>query len=106
MLGLNMLGVNLMARRRRNYVVPEAAREIRAFKAEVMKHEGYAIDPNRPDDVKYEVAKELGIPLQPGGNGGLTTESAGQMGGKIGGSMIREMIRLAQQELADREGLK
>lgn len=87
-------------------MVPEAAREMRAFKAEVMKQEGYAIDPNFPDDVKYEVAKELGIPLQAGGNGGLTTESAGQIGGKIGGSMIREMIRLAQQELVDREAHK
>ncbi len=77
---------------------------MQAFKAEVMKREGYAVDPSRPDDVKYEVAKELGVPLQPDGrNGHLTTESAGQIGGKIGGSMVREMIRLAQQQLADRE---
>ncbi|KKO53252.1 alpha/beta-type small acid-soluble spore protein [Paenibacillus sp. DMB20] len=93
-----------MARRRnRKYAVPEIAQEMRAFKAEVMKNEGYDIDPNRPDDVKYEVAKDLGIPLQPDGNGRLTTESAGQIGGKIGGSMVREMIRLAQQKLAEPE---
>ncbi|MNU01059.1 Small, acid-soluble spore protein, alpha/beta type [compost metagenome] len=52
--------------------------------------------------MKYEVAKELGIPLQPGNNGGLTTESAGHIGGKIGGSMVREMVRLAQEQLADK----
>lgn len=88
-----------MARRRRNYAVPGAERSMQAFKAEVMKREGYAVDPNRPDDVKYEVAKELGVPLKPGFNGDLTTEDAGHIGGKIGGSMVREMIRLAQDQL-------
>lgn len=93
-----------MSRRNRKYAVPGAERGMQAFKAEVMKREGYDVDPGRPDDVKYEVAKELGVPLKPDGNGELTTESAGQIGGKIGGSMVREMIRLAQQQMADREG--
>jgi len=69
----------------------------------VMRREGYDVDPERPDDVKYEVAKELGIPLEHGENGHLSTESVGQIGGKIGGSMVREMIRLAQQQLVDQE---
>ncbi|GIO32922.1 MULTISPECIES: alpha/beta-type small acid-soluble spore protein [Paenibacillus] len=93
-----------MSRRNRRYAVPGAERGMQAFKAEVMRREGYHVDPNHPDDVKYEVAKELGVPLEPGFNGDLTTESAGQVGGKIGGSMVREMIRLAQQQMADREG--
>lgn len=76
---------------------------MQAFKADVMKREGYTVNPNRPDDVKYEVAKELGVPLYPGNNGQLTTESAGQVGGKIGGSMVRELIRLAQEQIAYRE---
>lgn len=91
-----------MARRRR-YAVPGIEQEMRTFKADVMRREGYAVDPNRPDDVKYEVAKELGVPLQPGDNGNLSTESVGHIGGKIGGSMIREMIRLAQAQLADED---
>ncbi len=74
---------------------------MQTFKAEVMRQEGFKVDPQHPDDVKYEVAKELGIPLQAGNNGGLTTESAGQIGGRIGGSMVREMIRLAQEQLAN-----
>ncbi|MBD2872055.1 alpha/beta-type small acid-soluble spore protein [Paenibacillus arenilitoris] len=90
-----------MARRRR-YSVPGAERGMQQFKAEVMKREGYAVNPERVDDVKYEVAKELGIPLKPGDNGELSTESAGHIGGKIGGSMVREMIRLAQDKLAGR----
>ncbi|MNF09608.1 Small, acid-soluble spore protein, alpha/beta type [compost metagenome] len=72
------------------------------FKADVMRREGYTVDPNHPDDVKYEVAKELGIPLQSGNNGNLTTEEAGHIGGRIGGSMVREMIRLAQEQLAEK----
>lgn len=83
--------------------MPGVEQEMKAFKANVMKREGYAVDPNRPSDVKYEVAKELGVPLRPGDNGGLTTESVGHVGGKIGGSMVREMVRLAQEQIANRE---
>lgn len=77
---------------------------MQSFKAEVMKREGFQVDPARPDDVKYEVARELGVPLSAGGeNGGLTTEEAGQIGGRIGGSMVREMVRLAQQQLSEHQ---
>jgi hypothetical protein len=71
-----------------------------AFKAEVMKEQGYAVDPNQPDQVKYEVAKSLGVPLTHGDNGHLTTESVGKVGGQIGGAMVREMVRMAQEQLA------
>ncbi|WP_422614982.1 alpha/beta-type small acid-soluble spore protein [Cohnella caldifontis] len=76
---------------------------MQSFKADVMKREGYAVNPSRPDDVKYEVARDLGVPLKPGDNGELSTGSAGKVGGKIGGSMVREMIRLAQERLANRD---
>ncbi|MFC4303621.1 small, acid-soluble spore protein, alpha/beta type [Cohnella boryungensis] len=88
-----------MARRRR-LVVPGAEEGVSALKADVMRREGYAVDPLRPDDVKFEVAKEMGIPLHRGDNGKLTTEDAGHIGGRIGGSMVKEMIRLAQEKLA------
>ncbi len=92
-----------MSRKRRNYVVPGAEQAMSAFKTQVMKNEGYTVDPQRPDDVKYEVAKEIGVPLKSDNNGQLTTEQAGHIGGKIGGSMVKEMIRLAQQQLADKD---
>jgi small acid-soluble spore protein D (minor alpha/beta-type SASP) len=93
-----------VARRgRRKLVVPGAQAGVDAFKAEVMRREGYAVDPNRPDDVKYEVAKSLGVPLKPGDNSQLTTESVGHVGGRIGGSMVREMVRLAQAKLAEEQ---
>jgi hypothetical protein len=93
----------MMARRRRKYAVPGVEQGMQAFKADVMKREGYTVNPNQPDDVKYEVAKELGVPLYPGNNGQLTTESAGHVGGKIGGSMVRELVRLAKEQIANRE---
>jgi hypothetical protein len=76
-----------------------------AFKVELMRREGYAVNPNRPDDVKYEVAKELGVPLKPSYNGKLTTESVGHVGGKIGGTMVREMVRFAKEQLAKKTQL-
>jgi small acid-soluble spore protein D (minor alpha/beta-type SASP) len=89
--------------RRRRYAVPGVEQEMQTFKADVMRREGYNVDPNRPDDVKYEVAKELDIPLQPGYNGELSTESVGHVGGKIGGAMVKEMIRLAQEQIANND---
>lgn len=88
-----------MARRNRKLLVPEARQAMQQFKTEVMRKEGYSVNPNRPDDVKYEVADELGITLKQGDNGDLKTEDAGHIGGRIGGSMVREMIRLAQEKL-------
>lgn len=92
-----------MARRRsrRAPIVPGAGRSLDSFKAAVMKQEGFSVNPAQPNEVKYEVAKSLGIPLSPGNNGQLTTEDAGKIGGQIGGAMVREMIRMAQQQLAE-----
>jgi len=92
-----------MARKKRNYAIPGIEQEMQSFKANIMKREGYEVNLQRPDDVKFEVAKELGVPLRSGDNGQLTTESVGQIGGKIGGTMVREMIRIAQEQIAKQE---
>ncbi|WP_159881430.1 alpha/beta-type small acid-soluble spore protein [Paenibacillus puerhi] len=90
-----------MARRRnRQPVVPGSGQALDAFKAEVMHRAGYTASSAQPERVKYEVASSLGIPLKPSGNGALSTEQAGKIGGQIGGTMVREMIRLAQEQLA------
>ena len=90
-----------MARRgRRRLLVPGSEQGMAQFKAEVMRREGFAVDPGRPDDVKYEVAQSIGVPLMPGEGGNLKTEDAGAVGGRIGGSMVREMIRMAQEQLS------
>ncbi|RTE09876.1 alpha/beta-type small acid-soluble spore protein [Paenibacillus whitsoniae] len=90
-----------MARRRSSRaMVPGASEGLGMLKAQVMKEQGYAVDPARPDLVKYEVARTLGVPLQPGYNGQLKSEDAGRVGGPIGGAMVRELVRMAQQQLA------
>ncbi|MEO3945638.1 alpha/beta-type small acid-soluble spore protein [Gorillibacterium sp. CAU 1737] len=93
-----------MSRRsRRRPLVPDSEQALSLLKAQVMAEQGYTVDRKRPDDVKYEVADDRGIPLQPGRNGGLTTEEAGRVGGPIGGAMVRELVRMAKEHLVKRE---
>jgi len=94
----------LAARRRSNrLVVPQAAEGVERFKAEVMRQKGYSVNMNEPQDVKYEVAQSLGVPLNKGYNGRISTEQAGKVGGEIGGTMVREMVRIAQQKLSEKK---
>ncbi len=84
---------------RNKILVPSAREELDKLKARVMKEQGYEVDMDKPDDVKYEIAEELSIPLKKGYNGKLTAEQAGKIGGPIGGSMVKEMIRMAQEQM-------
>lgn len=90
-----------MARRNRNRLLhPEARNEMNTFKMQVMQREGY--NSTSADNVKYEVAKQIGVPLSRGDNGHLSTEQAGKVGGKIGGAMVRDLIKMAQQQLSSK----
>ncbi len=82
----------MMARRRNKILIPEARAGLDQLKARLNNE-------TNPDNVKYEVAKETGVPLKHGYNGDLTTRQAGKVGGKIGGSMVREMVKMAQQTM-------
>lgn len=89
-----------MARRKsRSYVVPEARQSMQYFKAEIMRKEGFNVNVNEPDTVKYEVARSMGIPLNPIYNGEIQAVTAGKIGGKIGGMMVKEMVRMAKESL-------
>ncbi|HLO12716.1 MAG TPA: alpha/beta-type small acid-soluble spore protein, partial [Pseudoneobacillus sp.] len=57
----------------------------------------------RPDDAKYEAAEEVGVPLKKGYNGGLTSHQAGKVGGRLGGNMVRELVRMAQENLTNKK---
>ncbi|MCC5467900.1 alpha/beta-type small acid-soluble spore protein [Pelosinus baikalensis] len=50
---------------------------------------------------KYEVAKELGIPLDQGHNGELTTSQVGKIGGRIGGQKVKMMIEMAKEQMEE-----
>lgn len=80
-------------------LVPSARDALDRLKADVMKAQGYDIDTSEPNNVKYEIANELGIPLSKGYNGKLTSEEAGKIGGPIGGNMVKEMVRIAQEQM-------
>ena len=84
-------------------LVPEARNGLDQLKIKVMESSGYAVDQSNPGDVKFEVANELGIPLNQVDNGDLTSGEAGKIGGPIGGNMVKEMIKMAQQQLAKKE---
>ena len=48
------------------------------------------------DQMKFEVAQELGIPLNSDYNGHLTTRDAGS----IGGNITKRLVQVAEQQLA------
>ncbi|GAA0363151.1 alpha/beta-type small acid-soluble spore protein [Bacillus horti] len=87
-----------MARKR--LLVPEAEEGMQQLKKKVMAEAGYSVDPKQPDHVKYEVAKDLNIPLHEKNNGQLRSQDAGKIGGQIGGRMVKELIRSAQEHLS------
>lgn len=50
------------------------------------------------NNMKYEVANELGVNLKQGYNGDLTSKEAGS----VGGYMVKKMIKQAEQNMANR----
>lgn len=92
-----------MARNNNRILVPEARDELNQLKARVMKKQGYSVDPNHPDQVKYEVADDLDVPLEKGYNGDIKAKEAGKVGGNIGGQMVREMIQMAERSLDNKQ---
>jgi small acid-soluble spore protein D (minor alpha/beta-type SASP) len=78
---------------KRKILVPESRVAMDQLKAKVS-------GTRDPDEAKYEIAKEQGIPLQKGYNGKLTSEQAGKVGGAIGGNMVKELVKMAQANLS------
>jgi hypothetical protein len=77
---------------RNKILVPEARKGLNELKAKVANSQN-------PDTAKFEVAAEIGVPLKDGYNGGLTSHQAGKVGGRLGGSMVRELVKMAQENL-------
>jgi hypothetical protein len=51
--------------------------------------------PGSLDNMKFEIAQEIGVPLNKGYNGNLLAKDAG----RIGGEMVRKMIAFAEQNM-------
>ena len=82
--------------RRNKILVPEARNGLDQLKAKVVQSQN-------PEDAKFEAAEEVGVPLKKGYNGQLTSEQAGRVGGRLGGSMVRELVKMAQENLSKRQ---
>ena len=52
------------------------------------------------NNMKYEVARELGVNLKQGYNGDLTSRDAGS----IGGMMVKKMIEQQERQMAQNGG--
>ncbi|MED4853498.1 alpha/beta-type small acid-soluble spore protein [Caldifermentibacillus hisashii] len=81
--------------RRNKILVPEARKGLDQLKAKVA-------GTNNPEQAKFEAAAEVGVPLKQGYNGKLTAEQAGKVGGRLGGSMVKELVKMAQENLDNR----
>ena len=78
--------------RKNQLLVPEARQGVDQLKARVANTQ-------KPVDAKFEIAKEVGIPLNEGDNGHLTSRQAGKIGGNLGGNMVRELVKIAEEQL-------
>lgn len=77
---------------RRKILVFEARQGLDDLKAKIA-------GTKNPEEAKFEVAKEIGVPLKKDYNGELTSKQNGKIGGKLGGGMVKELIKMAQENL-------
>ncbi|MBX6351845.1 MAG: alpha/beta-type small acid-soluble spore protein [Thermoflavifilum sp.] len=85
--------------RRRRLLVPEARAAMDALRGSVM-----ADETKQPNADVADVARQVGVPYNERDNGEMTTRQAGKIGGEIGGSMVRRLIAIAEQQMAERGG--
>lgn len=78
--------------RKNKILVPEAREGLDQMKEKLL-NERYGTND------KYEIAQEQNVPISEGYNGEIKSKDAGRMGGAIGGSMVRELVRMAEQQL-------
>ncbi|MBU9722195.1 MULTISPECIES: alpha/beta-type small acid-soluble spore protein [Bacillaceae] len=82
--------------RRNRILVPEAREGLDRLKAQL-------IGANNPNNAKYEVANEQNIPMNRGYNGNMKGKDAGKIGGSIGGNMVRELVKMAEQQMLNKK---
>ncbi|MFV9510273.1 small, acid-soluble spore protein, alpha/beta type [Tepidibacillus sp. LV47] len=92
-----------MARRnRRKTLIPHAKPALEQLKRQVLINDGLIEPDTEESNIAHEVAKEIGIPFKKGYNGQLSTKNAGKIGGQIGGRMVKELVKMAQEQLAQK----
>ncbi|MCL6631066.1 MAG: alpha/beta-type small acid-soluble spore protein [Alicyclobacillus herbarius] len=102
-----------MARRRNRLLVPEAREAMDRLKGQVVAD---GADSQRNHAVRTTAAAGVGVPasanprprpqveaIRAKDGGMLTTREAGELGGEIGGNMVKRLIQIAEKELAQRD---
>ncbi len=51
------------------------------------------------DNMKFEIARELGVDLKQGDNGHLTSKE----NGSVGGYMVKRLVEQAEQQMANKQ---
>ncbi|WP_138418448.1 alpha/beta-type small acid-soluble spore protein [Aquibacillus sediminis] len=82
--------------RRNKILVPEARQGLDELKARIA-------NTNHPNNAKYEIAKEQGVTLNKGYNGNIQAKDAGKVGGQMGGNMVKELVRMGQQQIQNQQ---
>lgn len=83
--------------------MPSAREALDRLRVDVMREQAPDQNVQTPEQAKFASAKEQNVPLKNGYNGDLTARQAGAVGGPIGGSMVRRMIELAEQQLVEQQ---
>ena len=78
--------------RRKKILVEDARTELDHLKAKVAGSKNH-------EEAKFEAAKEVGVPFKKGYNGQMTAKQAGKIGGHLGGSMVKALVKMAQENL-------
>ncbi|WP_158737864.1 small, acid-soluble spore protein, alpha/beta type [Alteribacillus sp. YIM 98480] len=81
--------------RRNKILVPESRKQLDQLKAKVSNI-------NNAENAKFETAEEQGVTLNNGYNGEIKAKDAGKIGGNIGGKMVRELVKMAEQQLNEK----
>jgi hypothetical protein len=84
-------------RRRRRLLVPEARAALDQMKSGLVSDNGQSVATPHSGPLFNSRHPQSDM-------GEMTTRQAGEMGGPIGGSMVKRLIEIAEQELAKENG--
>ncbi|RAL25591.1 alpha/beta hydrolase [Thermoflavimicrobium daqui] len=89
----------LPRRRKRRLLVPEAEPKMEKLQMKLL-NESMGIHASNREEMKVEVAKQLGIPYNQQGNKEMKAKDAGKMGGAMGGQLVKELVQMSLESLS------
>ncbi|SFI95757.1 small, acid-soluble spore protein, alpha/beta type [Thermoflavimicrobium dichotomicum] len=91
-----------MARRKkRQPLVPEARQELDQLQVKLI-NQALGTQAKNPEEMKMEMAKQLGILYNQQGNEDMKAKDAGKIGGAIGGQLVKKLVQMSLDALSRR----